>query len=65
MTNIISHIRGYSNAGDRKRAIAQLRKRGFNYFVCFREKTSDHALQFSVCEWVTKERGVNGVYIDW
>lgn len=52
--------RGYSDAGNRNRAIAQLRRRGFNYFVCYRDVQSPFALNFGVATWVAP----GGVYIN-
>lgn len=45
-------VRGYASVGDRRRAIAMLRKRGFNYFVIFRDVRSEYALQIGSADWV-------------
>ena len=59
--------RSYHTPGDRSRAIALLRKQGFNYFVCYREgcigaRNSNQimAIQFTTAEWVMPGQ----VYID-
>lgn len=44
--------------------IERLRKLGVNYFVRFLD-VQGPALQFCHSEWVTNERGPNGVYICW
>lgn len=54
--------RYYESHADRKRAISQLIRRGYNYFVCFADVQSPYALEYSVSEWVT-EKG--GVYVNW
>jgi len=58
---IVDNCRGYTSHRARKIAIAMLAKRGFNYFVQYRDKQSDNALLFSKSDWVTKE---GGIYID-
>ena len=65
MMTILDNIRGYDSPGDRKRAIAALRNHGFNYFVCYRDTQSENALLWAKADWVTKERGPGGVYVDW
>lgn len=62
------HTRAYRTAGDRKRAIAMLRKHGFNYFVCYleacaraRNANQQMALQVGVADWVKP----GGYYVDW
>lgn len=45
-------IRGYASDGDRNRAIAMLRKCGFNHFVCFRDVRSAFALTIGYAQWV-------------
>jgi hypothetical protein len=57
-------FRVYRTPGDRKRAIAMLRRAGCNYFVCYRD-VAGLGLSFGVAEWVTHERGPEGVYINW
>jgi hypothetical protein len=52
-------VRGYTSAGARKAAIAQLAKRGFNYFVCYRDVQAEFALTYSVADWV----GAGSVYV--
>jgi hypothetical protein len=53
-------IRGYKTKGDQYRAIAMLRKQGFNYFICFKDRQSDYALQIGHADWVRE----GDVYID-
>jgi len=45
-------IRGYESRADRKRAIAMLRRQGYNYFVCYRDTQSEFALQYAKADWV-------------
>lgn len=61
------HHRAYRTHGDRRRAITQLRKHGWNYFVQYLEacprafETGQRlAIQYSVANWVQP----GGVYID-
>lgn len=51
MIQITNRIRGYRTQGDRSRAIYQLRKRGWNYFVGFKDVQSDYALNYGQAEW--------------
>lgn len=46
--------RGYDSKGDRQRAVAALAKRGFNYFVFYRDSQAEIALQFGNADWVTE-----------
>ena len=46
MVRITSITRGYRTAADRERAISQLRRRGFDHFVRYRDTQSAHALCF-------------------
>ena len=48
--------RGYSNAGDRRRAIRGLAKQGFNYFVGYRDVAADYALNYGRADWVDQGR---------
>ena len=57
-------VREYASPHDRTRAIPQLRRRGYNYFVCYKEASGGYALMFATCEWVAKELGERGAYID-
>lgn len=43
--------RGYDTTGDRNRAIAALRLRGYNHFVCYRDTRADFALQYGTAAW--------------
>jgi hypothetical protein len=49
-------IRGYNSRADRKRAITQLRRRGFNCFVLYRDTQAEFAVQYTVAEWVGEGR---------
>jgi len=62
MKKIVDNCRGYNSHTARKIAIAMLAKRGYNYFVQYRDKQSENALLFSKSEWVTREGG--GIYVD-
>ena len=55
---------GFKTIAARKRAITLLRKRGFNYFVCYEDKKLRFALQFtkSNAKWV-RENSKRGVWI--
>jgi len=44
--------RGYRSSLARKIAIAHLRRRGLNYFVCYRDTQSAFALQAGWAAWV-------------
>lgn len=52
MIQITDIVRGYKRTGDRKRALSHLFKRGYNYFVFFKDTQSDCALLYSKAEWV-------------
>jgi hypothetical protein len=52
MIKITSFTRGYLNPGDRARAVAMLRRRGFNHFVFYRDVASDFALAYGAADWV-------------
>jgi len=45
--------RGYKSRGDRQRAMTQLRKHGWNYFVFYKDTQAEFALQFSKVTWKT------------
>jgi hypothetical protein len=60
MKNITDMVRGYQSCGDRKRAIAMLRRLGYNHFVCFKDVNSDYALMYNKASWV--EPG--SIYVD-
>jgi len=51
--------RGYSRSSHRKSAIKMLAKRGWNYFVCFRDVQSEFALQMGHADWVESGYYVN------
>jgi len=52
--------RGYKSRKARLQAIESLTARGYNYFVCFRDVKSKHALTASTAAWVhAGERYVN------
>jgi len=53
-------IRGYDSQAARLKAIHQLAKEGFNYFVPFVEVRSKFALQFGIANWVRP----GGVHVD-
>lgn len=54
-------VRGYHRACDREKAIIQLARRGFNYFVRFKEvNPASFALQYGWAEWV----GKGAIYVD-
>lgn len=61
MTKILDRNRGYSSLANRKRAIAALRKQGWNHFTCYKDTKAEFALQFGKAAWV--EPG--SVYINW
>lgn len=52
MIQITTMIRGYKRPGYRRIALAQLRRRGYNYFVFFRDVQSEYALQYGKAAWV-------------
>ena len=52
MVKITNITRGYKTHADRKRALAQLFRRGFNYFVFYRDTQAQFALQFGNADWV-------------
>lgn len=60
MKLITDSVRGYDSSANRKRAIAALARKGFNYFVCFRDVQSTYALLYSKADWVKPSR----IYID-
>jgi len=45
-------VRGYKTVGDRKRAVAMLRKYGYNYFVSFADAACSVALLYDKAQWV-------------
>jgi len=51
MTRILDRNRGYETPADRNRAIKQLVRRGFDYFVCYKDTAADYALQYGVKTW--------------
>lgn len=53
--------RGYASAADRKRAIKQLIRKGWNHFVCYRDVQSQFALEFGKAAWV----GEGAAYVNW
>ena len=60
MKRILDRNRGYTSPANRKRAIAGLRKKGWNHFVCYKDTKSEFALQFGKAAWVQP----GSVYID-
>jgi len=48
----IGLVRDYKTAVDRKRAIAMLRKHGYNYFVSFKDVFYSTALLRDKANWV-------------
>ncbi len=56
-------VRGYNSAANRKRAIKNLVRFGYNYFVCYRDTQSEFALTFSIANWV-KDSKLN-YYVNW
>lgn len=52
LTQLIRGMRGYKRASDRKRAVKQLHKRGYNYFVFYTDVRTPYALQYSHASWV-------------
>ena len=44
-------FRGYKTVADRDRAIAQLKKHGYNYFVCYRDTRAEFALDYARVQW--------------
>ena len=48
-------VRGYETYAERQADIENLRARGCNYFVCYRDTQAEYALQYTVCEWKTAE----------
>jgi hypothetical protein len=53
--------RVYRTVADRNRALKQLAKRSFNYFICYRSANPDGpALSCGFANWV----GPRGTYID-
>jgi hypothetical protein len=48
-------FRGYSSAGDRRRAVAALIKCGFNYFVGYHDTQSRFALNYGNADWVKSQ----------
>lgn len=53
MIKIVEQARGYESRGDRNRAVAALTKRGWNYFVFYRDVQSSFALYMGHAEWVS------------
>lgn len=60
--------RAYRVPADRRRAISMLRKRGYNYFVCYleagklpMESGQRNALQYGKVEWMAE----GCAHIDW
>ena len=53
-------FRGYTTRGNRNRAVAQLKRQGYNYFVFFKDVNAEFALNFGKADWVPAGR----VYID-
>lgn len=53
--------RVYSTPGDRRRAIAGLRREGFNHFTCYADKAGPVALMFGRADWVT----AGSAYVNW
>ncbi len=60
MKRITDQTRGYGTAADRNRAIKALVKRGFNYFVCYRDTQAEFALLIGNADWVS----AGGVYVN-
>jgi len=54
----VDGFRLYKSPGDRRRAVAMLIKRGFNYFEGFRDADKDYpyGLDFAVAKWVSEAR---------
>lgn len=52
MKRILGRNRGYTTPANRKRAVAGLRKQGWNYFVFYYDAQSTYALQFGKANWV-------------
>lgn len=52
MKQIIQQIRGYATYADRKKAVHQLARRGYNYFVPYKDTNAEFALQYGVANWV-------------
>lgn len=50
---IKNHIRGYETEGDRRKGVRMLLKQGFNYFVGFKDVSSNFALQYGKATWET------------
>ena len=63
MKRIIERVRGYETSADRKRAIAQLFKRGWTRFVCYRDTQAEFALMFSKPSWVPAD--THQPHVDW
>lgn len=47
-------FRGYKTAGDRRRAMTMLRRRGWNYFVFYKDTNARFALDYGIADWVQK-----------
>lgn len=54
MIKVAEGFRLYRNTGDRRRAVAFLKKLGFNYFIGYRDFNSSHpaGLSFGHANWV-------------
>jgi hypothetical protein len=54
MIKVGEGFRLYRNTGDRRRAVAYLKKKGFNYFVGYKDTHSTHpaGLSFGQADWV-------------
>lgn len=57
MIQITSITRGYLTAADRKRAIAQLRRRGYNHFVPYMDIQSKFALCYGKYSKIDRDVG--------
>ncbi len=53
------YVRGYNSRRARNIAITQLTRRGFNYFVCYKDTQSEYALMASWAEWVGRVPYIN------
>jgi hypothetical protein len=56
MVKLTANCRGYKTMGDRKRAVSQLAKKGYNSFVFYQDTNSSIALMYSKAVWIPKNR---------
>lgn len=54
MIRVAKGFRLYRNTGDRRRAVAYLKKKGHNYFIGFRDANPTHpaGLSYGHADWV-------------